>query len=191
MAEEIFVNLEFTPNPNSLKFSVNRALLPSGAAQFKSKEDTYLAPLARAVFAIAGIESVMVGVNFVTITKAAEGNWDQIAEDVPAAIKSFLESGVEPFDPAWFEKQAEQHAAASSSEGDVARRVREILDNEIRPAVAMDGGDITFDKYEDGKVYLHLQGACSSCPSSIMTLKMGVESRLKDAIPEIQEVVQA
>lgn len=190
MSEEaIYVNLEFTPNPNTLKFSVNRSLLPSGAANFTSLSQCEHAPLAAQVFEVPGVEAVMVGTNFVTITKSPKGNWDTIAEKVPERIQSFLESNGSPFTPTWF-AQEQSRRDTQGAGGDVETRVREILDQEIRPAVAMDGGDITFDRYEDGVVYLYLQGACSSCPSSAMTLKMGVETRLKDAVPEVREVVQ-
>lgn len=188
MAEApVFVNLEFTPNPSTLKFSVNRALLPSGSFNFTDPSQADHAPLARKVFAVPGIAAVMVGTNFVTITKGESGNWNTIAEEVPKAIEGHLKSGLPVFDPEWL---AGQRASRPAGASDTERRIREVLDNEIRPAVAMDGGDITFQKYEDGVVYLHLQGACSSCPSSVMTLKMGVESRLRDAVPEIKEVVQ-
>ncbi|MCB0406114.1 MAG: NifU family protein [Bdellovibrionales bacterium] len=187
--DAIYVNLEFTPNPNTLKFSVNRNLLPSGAANFTDASQCEEAPLAKQVFEVPGIEAVMVGTNFVTITKSPTGSWDSIAENVPQRMQSFLEQESAAFTPKWFEQEQLRRENQGSGD-DVEDRIREILDLEIRPAVAMDGGDIVFDRYEDGVVYLYLQGACSSCPSSAMTLKMGVETRLKDAIPEVKEVVQ-
>lgn len=189
-SDPIYVNLEFTPNPNTLKFSVNRSLLTSGAANFTAPSQCVESPLATAVFQVQGVQAVMVGTNFVTITKAPEGNWDTIAESVPQTIETFLGGTVPAFTDKWFEDEKAKKQEVGGTGGDVEKKVREVLDNEIRPAVAMDGGDITFDRYDDGIVYLHLQGACSSCPSSAMTLKMGVESRLKDAVPEIREVVQ-
>lgn len=186
MANEVTVTLEFTPNPNTLKFVVSQPLLPRGAANFTSPGQAEHAPLAEALFQVSGVQAVMVGTNFVTITKAAQGNWDQLAEKVPQTLEKFLRSGRPVFDPEW-KMDAPQSPGSDSA---VVARIREILDREIRPAVAMDGGDITFHKYEEGVVYLHLQGSCSSCPSSVMTLKMGVETRLKDAIAEVKEVVQ-
>lgn len=185
MAEEIYINLEFTPNPNTLKFQVNRTLLDRGAANFKSPESAQECPLAQAVFKVEGIAAVMVGTNFVTITRTEQGDWDHIAEAVPQALEAHLRSDSPNFLPSW-----EQRSAQNQDSSEIARRIREILDTDIRPAVAMDGGDITFDRFEDGVVYLHMQGACSSCPSSTMTLKMGVENRLRDQIPEVREVVQ-
>lgn len=184
----VYVNLEFTPNPNTLKFSVNRSLLPSGSFNFTAAAEADHAPLARRVFAIPGVSAVMVGTSFVTVTKGTSGNWDVIAEEVPRAIETHLGGGLPAFDPEWLAQKRASSSNASAPE--VEKKIREVLDSEIRPAVAMDGGDITFHKYEDGIVYLHLQGACSSCPSSVMTLKMGVENRLRDAVPEIREVVQ-
>lgn len=186
MSNDVTVTLEFTPNPNTLKFVVNRSLLARGAANFTAPEQAAHAPLAQALFAVPGVQGVMVGTNFVTITKGPQGNWDVVADKVPATLESHLKAGKPVFDS---EFQTES-TSASGGDSEVVNRIREILDREIRPAVAMDGGDITFHKYEGGVVYLHLQGSCSSCPSSVMTLKMGVESRLRDAIPEIKEVVQ-
>ena len=183
---EVTVTLEFTPNPNTLKFVVNQSLMPKGAANFTTATQTAHAPLAKALFSVSGVQAVMVGTNFVTITKSPSGNWDTLAEMVPATLESHLKAGKPVFDAEW----KAEGAPSPGSDSAIITQIRDILDREIRPAVAMDGGDITFHKYEAGVVYLHLQGSCSSCPSSVMTLKMGVESRLKEAIPEVREVVQ-
>ncbi len=183
---EVTVTLEFTPNPNTLKFVVNQSLLPQGAANFMSADQTTYAPLAKALFAVSGVQAVMVGTNFVTITKGPQGSWDVVAEKIPQVLETHLKAGKPIFAPEW----QPQASPAAGSDSAIITQIREILDREIRPAVAMDGGDITFHKYENGVVFLHLQGSCSSCPSSVMTLKMGVETRLKDAIPEVREVVQ-
>lgn len=183
----ISVRLEFTPNPNTLKFAVDRVLVERGSANFLSSDTAVDAPLVQRLFEIPGVAAVMVGGTFVTITKSDEGDWDIVAEQVPQVLERHLSAGLEVLTPAYFEKLSQP---TSNGTGDVEDQIRNILDTEIRPAVAMDGGDILFGKYEDGVVYLHLQGACSSCPSSIATLKMGVESRLKEAIPEVREVVQ-
>ena len=182
----ISISLEFTPNPNTLKFVVNQKFLDRGAANFTAVAQTEKAPLAKKLFEVPGVQAVMVGTNFVTITKAPEGDWDVLAEQVPLAIENHLASGSPVFNQDW--EPAVKPSTGTESE--IERKIKEVLDNEIRPAVAMDGGDITFGKYEDGIVYLHLQGACSSCPSSIATLKMGVEMRLKEVVPEVKEVVQ-
>ena len=192
MSEPIRISLEFTPNPNTLKFVLNRSLLEKGAANFLSQSRAEHAPLVHKIFDIPGVAAVMVGTNFVTVTKGPNGTWDVLAEEVPKKIELHLGSGGDVFD-AQFDLNSLNAAAgaASGNQTEIERKICEVLDTEIRPAVAMDGGDITFGRYEDGVVYLHLQGACSSCPSSIATLRMGVETRLKEVIPEIKEVVQA
>jgi len=186
--EEIYVNLEFTPNPNTLKFVVNRTLVPQGAANFLEKAKAEKSPLALKIFGVEGVESLLIGTNFVTITKAADGNWDTLADRIPETLETHIRSGDLHFDKDWDWNKPSHGSGGKDSA--IEKKICEILDKDIRPAVAMDGGDITFNRYEDGIVYLHLQGACSSCPSSIMTLKMGVENRLKESIPEIKEVVQ-
>lgn len=184
---DVYVSLEFTPNPNTLKYSVNRELLGQQAAlNFIQKEDALKrSPLAGKLFDIPGISGVMIGRDFVTVTKTDEGDWDVVHKGSSQAIEKHLAADLPVVD------EAELAAYRAHKGGDtvVEKKIRDILDQEIRPAVAMDGGDITFDRYESGVVYLHLQGSCSGCPSSTMTLKMGIENRLREAIPEIQEVV--
>lgn len=185
MQTPIAITLEFTPNPNTLKFVVNRPLLERGTANFPEAGAAVHAPLAKEVFQVPGISAVMLGQNFVTITKAPTGDWDVIAEQVPQAVERVLVAGIPIVDAEWL---AAQRAPATATT-ELEQRIVEILENEIRPAVAMDGGDITFGRFENGIVYLQLQGSCSSCPSSAATLKLGVEARLKERIPEIVEVV--
>jgi Fe-S cluster biogenesis protein NfuA len=182
---DVYVSLEFTPNPNTLKYSVNRELLDRGAANFTRKEDAQArSPLAAKLFAVSGIAGVMIGKNFVTVTKTEEGDWDVVHKTASSIIEQHLSKG-EPV----LNETASSPEAHKGGSTDVENKIRQILDNEIRPAVAMDGGDITFEKFENGTVYLYLQGSCAGCPSSTMTLKMGIETRLREAIPEVQEVV--
>jgi len=185
MSEEIYVNLEFTPNPNTLKFSVNRTFLERGAANFLEPSQAAKSPLAKKIFGIEGVQALLIGTHFITVTKAAEGSWDILADQVPKTIEDHLLRGEPVFDKDW-KPQADKTGPTS----EIEKKICQILDSEIRPAVAMDGGDITFERYDQGIVYLYLQGACSSCPSAIATLKNGVEERLKAQIPEIKEVVQ-
>ncbi len=185
MNQEVYVSLEFTPNPNTLKYSVNRQLLDKGAVNFVRKSDAdEKSPLAAKLFAISGISGVMIGRDFVTVTKAEDGDWDVVHKSSSEIIESHLKSD-EPVVSA----EAMNREAHKGGSTDIENKIREILDSEIRPAVAMDGGDITFDRFENGTVYLHMQGSCSGCPSSTATLKMGIETRLRDAIPEVMEVV--
>jgi len=180
----VYVSLEFTPNPNTLKYTVNRQLLESGAANFTSLEEAQSSsPLAARLFEVEGIAGVMIGRDFVTVTRSDSGDWDIVHKSASSIIEEHLTTE-QPI------LLGTTHPSAHKGEGsEVELKIRDILDREIRPAVAMDGGDITFEKYEEGVVYLYLQGSCSGCPSSKMTLKMGIETRLKAVIPELKEVV--
>jgi Fe-S cluster biogenesis protein NfuA len=181
---EVYVSLEFTPNPNTLKYAVNRQLIERGAANFTdAKEARERSPLAEKLFRISGINGVMIGMTFVTITKSDDGDWDLVHKSASETIYNHLSKN----EPVLIDRGSD--TAHKGGDSDIENKIRDILDQEIRPAVAMDGGDITFEKYEDGVVYLYLQGSCSGCPSSTATLKMGIETRLRQAIPEIQEVV--
>ena len=191
MSNPVQVSLEFTPNPNTLKFVVSTALMPRGACNFsKRSEAEGKSPLALSLFDVPGVAAVMIGSNFVTITKAPEGDWDIVAEKVPQAIQKHLEAALPVLSPGYDPNAPATLSSESAEDQEIEKKIRELLDTEIRPAVAMDGGDITFGKYENGVVYLSLQGSCSSCPSSTATLKMGVETRLKEVIPQVREVVQ-
>jgi Fe-S cluster biogenesis protein NfuA len=181
------IQLEWTPNPSTLKYVVDTALLPRGAMNFVSKDvAAEKSPLAQRLFDIKGVMAVMLGTNFVTVTKGDEGEWDELNDGVMNAIDAHLTGGGVVVDPKVLEAW---QAEVPASGGDIEARIREILEVEIRPAVAMDGGDITLDRYENGVVYVHMQGSCSGCPSSTATLRMGIETRLREAIPGIVEVV--
>jgi hypothetical protein len=184
ISNDVYVNLEFTPNPNTLKYSVNRTLLEKGAVNITTqKEAEERSPLAAKLFAVSGICGVMIGKDFVTVTKAEDGDWDVVHKSSSSVIESHLrENGVVVI-------ESTIQDAHKGGNTEVEQKIRDILDREIRPAVAMDGGDITFEKFENGIVYLFLQGSCSGCPSSTATLKGGIESRLKKEIPEVIEVV--
>ncbi|MBI2712698.1 MAG: NifU family protein [Bdellovibrio sp.] len=181
---DVYVSLEFTPNPNTLKYSVNRELLSKGAISFLTKTDAQSrSPLAEKLFDVPGICGVMIGKNFVTVTKTEDGDWDVVHKKTSSTIHDHLTESLPVVNAS---VESEEHKGGDS---EIENKIRQILDQEIRPAVAMDGGDITFEKFEDGIVYLFLQGACSGCPSSTATLKMGIETRLREAIPEVTEVV--
>ena len=183
------ISAEITPNPHTLKFNVNRTLVVSGSLNYPDRETARGVLLAERLFVIKDVLGVMIGRSFVTVTKSPEGDWQPMIQPITDTLKSLLSSNEVLF-PQSEGSGASAERTADPASGEIEKRIREILDNEIRPAVAMDGGDITFYGYDNGIVTLHLQGSCSSCPSSIMTLKMGVESRLKQSIPEVREVVQ-
>lgn len=181
------VRAEITPNPNALKFVVEQSLIESGSYDFNTLEKAKSSFLASRLFMIAGVEGVLIGTHFVSVNKTAEADWTKLVEPLVATIEDVLLSGDPLIDPDYI---AENPQEAGANETEIERRIREILDTEIRPAIAMDGGDVVFQGYENGIVTLYLQGACSSCPSSTMTLKYGIENRLKEEFPEIRDVVQ-
>ena len=184
--QNVDIRLEFTPNPNALKYVLDEhTLLPRGTASFSDKARAETSPLARRLMAIPGVASCMIGSNFVSVTKSEEGDWEVLDLKTREALKEHVSSG----EPAVNPLSLDQAALPKGEETEVTKKIREVLDRDIRPAVAMDGGDIVFDRFEGGVVYLYMQGSCAGCPSSTATLKMGIETRLKQAVPEVQEVV--
>lgn len=186
MSEELQIAAEMTPNPNTLKFTINRQLLESGSKNFINKFTAVDSPLAAQLFDLGNIAGVMIGTDFVTVTKTPEADWLETGPYVAKRLREFFDSGTEVFAPG----AAVAVDPAAPDRTEIEKKIIEILDTEVRPAVARDGGDIVFYGFDNGVVKLHLQGACSSCPSSIMTLKFGIENRLKQSIPEVKEVLQ-
>lgn len=187
-AKNFEIRLEFTPNPNALKYVVDEAiLLPRGSASFTDTASAENSPLAKRLMSIPGVSSCMIGYNFVSVTKSDQGDWEVLDLKTREALKSHMASG----EPAVNQLTLDKNAIPKTEGGGdpIEMKIREILDRDIRPAVAMDGGDIVFEKFENGTVYLYMQGSCAGCPSSTATLKMGIETRIKAAIPEVNEVV--
>ena len=179
----IEISLELTPNPNTLKYALNRRILAAGSQNYTTAEDAAAySPLASKLFALEGIGGVMIGPSFVTITLLKTDKLRDLNRQVMATLKAHLESGEEICRP--------REPLAAGEEDAVSTRIREIIDGEIRPAVAMDGGDITFKGFKEGTVYLHMQGACSGCPSSTATLKSGIENLLRHFVPGVEAVQQ-
>jgi len=177
------MHAERTPNPNSIKWVLGQPVTQPGvSASFEEPVEAGVSPLAARLFAVRGITGVFFAPNFITVTKTDGVEWQDIAQELVDAIKAHVDSGEPATGPDYV-----QHTSGPA--GEVEARIREIIDAEIRPAVAMDGGDIVFAGYRDGRVELYLQGACSGCPSSTATLKYGIETRLREEIPEITEVV--
>ena len=180
----MFIQTEQTPNPATLKFLPGCTVMPSGTANFPERGTASRSPLAERLFELPEVAGVFLGSDFITVTKAGDSDWHQLKPAVLAAIMEHFTAGR----PVVTGESAEGTVAAEE-DNEVVTQIKELLETRVRPAVAMDGGDIVFQKYEDGRVYLHMQGACSGCPSSSMTLKDGIETRLKEVIPEISEVV--
>ncbi len=188
--QNISVDLEFTPNPNTLKYVTNVALLLAGSQNYKTVNAAAgKSPLAEKLFELQGINAVMVGKNFVTVTLADQDALTELNDRIIDTMKAFLGSGQKAVNPEALMADTAEKSTVHEGLTEIEQKIVKILEEEIRPAVAMDGGDISFEKFQDGIVFLHMQGSCAGCPSSTATLKMGIENRLKDAIPEVQEVV--
>lgn len=186
----MFIQTEPTPNPASLKFLPGVQVMPSGTANFTDPEAAAAqSPLARRLFEIDGVMGVYLGQDFVTILKGEGTEWHHLKPAILGVIMEHFTAGL----PVINEQAATNEAAAgdidtSGEDGAVISQIVELLDTRVRPAVAMDGGDIVFHGFERGVVYLHMQGSCQGCPSSTITLKHGIENMLRHYIPEVTEV---
>ena len=186
MTEEIKLTAMPTPNPNTIKFVLEKTFFERGSIDFNSKETASGSLLPEKLFEINGVSGVMIGINFVSITKHDENGWEDVLEPASTIIKELCGQDNPLFDESLIEKANE----TAESDSESVKKIKAILDNEIRPAIAMDGGDCEFHSYEDGILTLRMQGACSNCPSSVMTLKMGIENRLREDVPDLKEVIQ-
>ncbi len=187
----MFIQTEDTPNPNSMKFSPGREVLGDGAMHFASRDEAAVSPLARAVFLIDGVEAVFFGADFVTVTKAGDVEWPHIKPAVLGAIMDFFVSG-EPVlvDQPGGPTAEESEETYSGEAADIVAEIKELIATRVRPAVAADGGDILFHRFDvdTGRVFLTMHGACAGCPSSTYTLKMGIENLLRHYVPEVTGV---
>lgn len=178
----MFIQTEDTPNPNSIKFIPGVDVSPDGPVSYNSSEEADDSPLAVNLFALEYVESVFLGTDFVTVTKKPGIAWEIIKPELLITIMEHFVSGKPTV------RSGSSQAEAYEDDNEVVKQIREVIDARVRPAVAMDGGDIIFRKFEDGIVYLELRGACSGCPSSSFTLKEGVENTLKHYVPEVLSV---
>ncbi len=181
----MFIQTESTPNPATLKFLPGQTVLEAGTADFPSAEAASNSPLATRIFAVGGVTGVFFGSDFVTVTKDDTTEWDHIKPALLGAIMEHFQSGAAVMDGANTPAHGDNH---SEEDAEIVSQIKELLDTRVRPAVAQDGGDITFHGFDRGIVYLHMQGACAGCPSSTLTLKMGIENLLRHYIPEVIEV---
>ena len=181
----MFIQTEETPNPATLKFIPGRVVLPDGTRDYRSPDDARASPLAHRIFGVSGVSGVFLGHDFVTVTKD-EAEWPHIKPAVLGAIMEHYLSGA----PVLADDEAETADDSNFDEADseTVSVIKELIETRVRPAVANDGGDITFQGYRDGIVYLHMRGACAGCPSSTATLKQGIENLLRHFVPDMQEV---
>jgi len=182
----MFIQTEATPNPATLKFLPGRAVMPAGTLDLRDVDDAQRSPLAERLFAVDGVAAVFLGHDFVTVTKAS-GEWQHLKPAILGAIMEHYQSGA----PVVREDAAPLAAGDEFfDEKDAAtvETIKDLLEARVRPAVAGDGGDITFVGFRDGVVYLSMKGACSGCPSSTATLKHGVQNLLRHFLPDVREV---
>ncbi len=182
----MFIQTEQTPNPQTLKFLPGKVVMDEGTAFFQNVDEASNSPFAKRLFKVEGVEGVFFGSDFVTITKGQSIDWQVMKPLVLSSIMDHFNSNEETV---ILDKKNDNNSLESKDDdNDIVKQIKELLDTRVRPAVAMDGGDIVYDSFKDGIVYLHMQGACSGCPSSTATLKMGIENMLKHYVPEVQEV---
>ena len=181
----MFIQTEQTPNPATLKFLPGRPVMARGTANFTDAAAAQVSPLAERLFSLPNVSGVFFGADFITVTKQDEGDWYHLKPAILAAIMEHFTTGR----PVFLAGDGEVADTAASEEDDeIVAQIKELLETRVRPAVAQDGGDIIFHDFEDGVVYLHMQGSCSGCPSSTATLKAGIENMLRHYIPEVVEV---
>ncbi len=180
----MFIQTEETPNPVTLKFLPGEEVLASGTADFPTAEAAVdKSPLATTLFRIDGVAGVFFGSDFITVTKSGDADWQTLKPQILGIIMEHFAAGR----PVMMEA-VDNASQASDDDDPVVSQIKELLDTRVRPAVAMDGGDIQFHGFDRGIVYLTMQGACAGCPSSAMTLKSGIENMLRHYIPEVLEV---
>jgi len=184
----ISIYTEATPNPEALKFVANKMLLQSNSAHFESVEDAKASPLATQLFVFPFVKEVFIMNNFVTITKQGEQEWYEIMHELRNFVREFIESGQTIIEETYLTEQSSGNAE-ESNDSDAVKKIKNVLETYVKPAVEMDGGAIEYVNFENGKVELLLKGACSGCPSSTVTLKQGIEGMMKRMVPEVQEVI--
>jgi Fe-S cluster biogenesis protein NfuA len=180
----MFIQTEATPNPQTLKFIPGKPVLEDGTADFRGKSDADASPLARRLFDIEGVSGVFLGSDFISVTKT-DSEWQHLKPMILGAIMEHYMSGASVVDA---DGANDAEGSFDPKDADVVATIKELLETRVRPAVAQDGGDITFAGFRDGIVYLHMRGACSGCPSSTATLRHGIENLLRHFCPEVEEV---
>jgi len=184
----VSIYTEMTPNPETMKFVANKLLYPGKSIDFPDEASAGPSPLAKELFAFPFIKSVFIASNFVTLTKVPDTQWDEVIPTIREFLKQYLEEGKVVINEEQVVVKADNNTV-NADDSDVVKRIKELLENYVKPAVEMDGGAISFKGYDDGVVKLMMQGSCSGCPSSMITLKAGIEGMMKRMIPEVKEVV--
>ena len=185
----ISIYTEMTPNPETMKFVANKLLYPGKSIDFPDVETAKPSPVAIELFGFPFIKSVFIASNFVTLTKTPDTDWNDVIPTIRHFLKEYLEEGKPVINEEEVIVAKTDGNAIAADDNDVVKRIKELLENYVKPAVEMDGGAIQFRSYQQGVVSLMLQGSCSGCPSSMITLKAGIEGMMKRMIPEVTEVV--
>jgi Fe-S cluster biogenesis protein NfuA len=180
----MFIQTETTPNPATVKFLPGQDVLKSGSAEFKSAEAAATSPLAQRLFRLQGVRGVFFGKDFVSVSKADDTDWIMLKPMILAALMEHFSTGQPVVEESFYDQKSD----TVEEESEIVVQIKELIASRVRPMVMMDGGDIAFDRFADGIVYLQMHGACSGCPSSTATLKSGIENMLKHFIPEVLEV---
>ncbi len=180
-----FIAIETTPNPSTLSFRISKTIA-QGSFEFSTSQEAQISPLAAKLFGFPWTSRVLIGEDFVAVTKQDWVDWDVLAEPLSGLIQEHIERGETVVHNIELQDSAEEE---SSSDTEIVKKIKQILKNEIRPVVALDGGDVAFASYADGILAIQMKGACSGCPSSTATLKEGIEVRFKELLPEIREVI--
>jgi Fe-S cluster biogenesis protein NfuA len=188
MKKVVTVYAESTPNPASMKFVLNNNILDEGSIEYLNKEQAKNCPLALQLFSFSGISSVFISANFITLSKTSTIDWYEFVPILREFVKTYFESD-QPVFTGPFTQVADAKIEHTKTTSQIETKIVEMLDEYVKPAVEQDGGAIHFKSFEDGKVTLTLKGACSGCPSSTITLKNGIETLLKQFIPEVTEVI--
>lgn len=183
----MFIQTEPTPNPATLKFLPGRTVLGDGTLELRSSEDARRSPLAQRLFEVNGVNGVFLGSDFITVTKAG-GEWAHLKPAILGAIMEHFMSGAPVLAEGAEADSDAQDEFFSDADSEIVDTIKELIETRVRPAVAHDGGDITFRGFREGVVYLNMKGACSGCPSSTATLKNGIENLLRHFVPEVVEV---
>jgi Fe-S cluster biogenesis protein NfuA len=183
----MFIQTEPTPNPATLKFMPGKTVLGDGTVDFRDKSEATASPLAQRLFDVDGVAGVFLGSDFISVTKSEADEWQHIKPAILGAIMEHYMSGA-PVIADGASSEEDAHEDYDAKDEDTVRTIKELLDTRVRPAVANDGGDITFRGFREGVVFLHMRGACSGCPSSTATLRHGIENLLKHFCPDVQEV---
>ena len=178
------IQTESTPNPSSLKFLPGKIVMEKETADFRNVEEAKRSPFALNLFKIDGVEGVFFGSDFISITKNDNHEWQMLKPSISETIIEFYKSGA----TIMLQEEEDKPGTSNTEDNEAVTKIKDIIETKVRPAVAKDGGDITFQSFDNGIVYLQMKGSCSGCPSSTATLKAGIENMLKHYIPEVREV---